>query len=69
MGSLSLIIMLPFMFIFEIGQNLVEWLQTVTLSEALSSGIDWITQFFQNTDFNAVGNGIGDFISQIAFLF
>ena len=69
MGSFSLVVMLPYMLVVYAIEEITKWAQTVTLNEALSSGVDWITQFFQNTDFNAIGNGIADFINQIGSLF
>jgi len=69
MGALAFFYLLPVLAVISVVQEIVKWAQTVTLNEAVISGMDWITQFFQNTDFNAIGNGIADFINQIGSLF
>lgn len=47
----------------------IDWLQTLPFSDGANMVISGITDFFQNIDYNAIGNGIADFINQIGSLF
>lgn len=69
MGSFSGIFMFPFMLILYGVDKISAWIETITWSDLWMIAREGITHFFQNTDFNAVGDQIANLWDQLASFF